>query len=89
MHAEDVGFGEHAALAVVDLGLARAASQRGTGSVGVAIFGDGAANTGCLYETMNLAAIWRAPLILVCENNGYTEFTPVEEWSYETLEAVR
>jgi acetoin:2,6-dichlorophenolindophenol oxidoreductase subunit alpha len=61
------------------LGLARAASQRGTDNVGVAIFGDGAANTGGLYETMNLAAVWRAPLILVCENNGYTEFTPVED----------
>jgi acetoin:2,6-dichlorophenolindophenol oxidoreductase subunit alpha len=62
----------------IALGLARAASQRGTDNVGVAIFGDGAANTGCLYETMNLAAVWRAPLILVCENNGYTEFTPAE-----------
>ena len=61
------------------LGLARAASQRGTDNVGVAIFGDGAANTGNLYETMNLAAVWRAPLILVCENNGYTEFTPARD----------
>jgi TPP-dependent pyruvate/acetoin dehydrogenase alpha subunit len=60
------------------LGLARAASQRGTDNVAVAAFGDGAANTGGLYETMNLACLWRAPLILVCENNGYTEFTPVE-----------
>jgi TPP-dependent pyruvate/acetoin dehydrogenase alpha subunit len=59
------------------LGLARAASQRGTDNVAVAVFGDGAANTGALYETMNLACLWRAPLILVCENNGYTEFTPV------------
>jgi TPP-dependent pyruvate/acetoin dehydrogenase alpha subunit len=60
------------------LGLARAASQSATGNVGVAIFGDGAANTGALYETLNLASVWRAPLILVCENNGYTEFTPVD-----------
>lgn len=63
----------------IALGLAQAARQLGTGGIGVAVFGDGAANTGSLYETLNLGAIWRAPLVLVCENNGYTEFTPVEQ----------
>jgi acetoin:2,6-dichlorophenolindophenol oxidoreductase subunit alpha len=61
------------------LGIAQAARQRGTSNVGVAIFGDGAANTGVLYETLNLASLWKAPLILVCENNGYTQFTPTED----------
>ncbi len=63
----------------IALGLAQAAAQLGTGGVGVAVFGDGAANVGPLHETLNLAALWRAPLILVCENNGYTEFTPTDE----------
>jgi TPP-dependent pyruvate/acetoin dehydrogenase alpha subunit len=63
----------------IALGLAQAAKQLGTGRVGVAVFGDGAANVGPLYETLNLGAIWRAPLVLVCENNGYTEFTPVDD----------
>lgn len=57
------------------LGIAKAAQQRGTGSVAVPIFGDGAANTGSFAETLNLAAVWRAPLVFVCENNRYTQFT--------------
>jgi pyruvate dehydrogenase E1 component alpha subunit len=60
------------------LGIAKAADYLGTGNVGVAIFGDGASNTGSFAETLNLAAVWKAPLILVCENNGYTQFTPTE-----------
>jgi acetoin:2,6-dichlorophenolindophenol oxidoreductase subunit alpha len=60
------------------LGLAEAARTLGTGGVAVSFFGDGAANQGTFHETLNLAALWRAPTIFVCENNGYTEFTPVE-----------
>jgi pyruvate dehydrogenase E1 component alpha subunit len=63
----------------IALGLAQAAAQLGTRGLGVAVFGDGAANIGTLYEVLNLGALWRAPLVLVCENNGYTEFTPVDE----------
>jgi acetoin:2,6-dichlorophenolindophenol oxidoreductase subunit alpha len=58
------------------LGLAAAAQELGTGAVAVAFFGDGAANQGTFHETLNLAALWRAPAVFVCENNGYTEFTP-------------
>jgi pyruvate dehydrogenase E1 component alpha subunit len=58
------------------VGLALAAARLGTGGVAVAFFGDGAANQGVLFESMNLAALWRAPVLFVCENNGYTEFTP-------------
>jgi acetoin:2,6-dichlorophenolindophenol oxidoreductase subunit alpha len=60
------------------LGLAEAARTLGTGGVAVSFFGDGAANQGTFHETLNLAALWRAPTVFVCENNGYTEFTPVE-----------
>jgi len=60
------------------VGLALAAARLGTGGVAVAFFGDGAANQGVLFESMNLAALWRAPVLFVCENNGYTEFTPTD-----------
>ena len=60
------------------LGLAVAAKELGTGGVAVAFFGDGASNQGTFHETLNLAALWQAPALFVCENNGYTEFTPVD-----------
>jgi acetoin:2,6-dichlorophenolindophenol oxidoreductase subunit alpha len=61
------------------LGIAKAAMELGTGNVGVPIFGDGAANTGSFAETMNLAAVWKAPVVFVCENNGYGQFTATDE----------
>jgi pyruvate dehydrogenase E1 component alpha subunit len=60
------------------VGLALAAQRLGSGGVAVAFFGDGAANQGVLYESLNLAVLWRAPVVFVCENNGYTEFTPTD-----------
>ena len=47
--------------------------------VSVVFFGDGAANTGVCHEAMNLAAVWRLPLVFICENNLYAEFTPLAE----------
>ena len=58
------------------VGLALAAKRLGSGGVAVAFFGDGAANQGVLFESLNLAVLWRVPVIFVCENNGYNEFTP-------------
>ncbi|MFN4100625.1 MAG: pyruvate dehydrogenase complex E1 component subunit beta [Pararhodobacter sp.] len=52
-------------------GAALAAKLRGDGAVGVAFFGDGAANEGIFHEAMNLAAVWHLPLIFFCENNRY------------------
>jgi acetoin:2,6-dichlorophenolindophenol oxidoreductase subunit alpha len=60
------------------VGLAFAAKARASGAVAVAFFGDGAANQGVLFESLNLAAVWQAPVVFVCENNGYTEFTPTD-----------
>ena len=60
-----------AAGAPIALGAAWAFAQRGEGGVAVSFFGDGAMNQGVLHETMNMAALWKLPLIFVCENNGY------------------
>ncbi len=60
------------------VGAALTSSIRGTGQVAVAFFGDGGANQGVLHESMNLASVWKLPVIFVCENNLYAESTPVE-----------
>jgi pyruvate dehydrogenase E1 component alpha subunit len=57
-------------------GDALAAKLRGTDQVTVVFFGDGAVQAGHFHETVNLAALWELPLIFVCENNGFAEFTP-------------
>jgi len=59
-------------------GAALSAKLRGTGGVAVSFFGDGATNEGTFHESLNLAAIYRLPVIFVAENNGYGEATPVE-----------
>ncbi|WP_026961445.1 thiamine pyrophosphate-dependent dehydrogenase E1 component subunit alpha [Alicyclobacillus herbarius] len=57
-------------------GAALTAKRRGTEQVAVCFFGDGANNQGTFHEGLNLAAIWRLPVIFVAENNGYAEATP-------------
>ncbi|MHB8667532.1 MAG: thiamine pyrophosphate-dependent dehydrogenase E1 component subunit alpha [Burkholderiales bacterium] len=59
------------------LGSALAHQVRRTGGVAVAFFGDGAMSEGVLHECLNLAALWKLPLIFACENNGWSEFSPL------------
>jgi acetoin:2,6-dichlorophenolindophenol oxidoreductase subunit alpha len=82
MHLVDVAHGFMGATGVVGgnvplaLGSALAARQLGSDAVAVVFFGDGAVQSGIFVESVNLATLWRLPAILVCENNGFAEFTP-------------
>jgi pyruvate dehydrogenase E1 component alpha subunit len=58
-------------------GAAWSAKLRGTDQVAVAFFGDGATNIGAFHEALNLAAVWALPVLFVCENNLYMEYTPI------------
>ena len=59
-------------------GLAWASQLKGTDQVTVVNFGDGASNIGAFHEALNLAAVWKLPVIFVCQNNGYAEHTKYE-----------
>ena len=82
MHLVDAEHGFLGATGVVGgnvplaLGSALAARLLGGDAVAVVFFGDGAVQGGIFVESVNLAALWRLPAILVCENNGFAEFTP-------------
>jgi pyruvate dehydrogenase E1 component alpha subunit len=82
MHIADFSKGMLGANAIVGGGIALAtgaalsARVRATDGVAVAFFGDGAANQGVLHESLNLAAIWKLPVLFICENNGFAESTP-------------
>src|SRR5262245_26056248 len=58
-------------------GAAWSARLRGTSQVAVAFFGDGATNIGAFHEALNLAAVWKLPVLFVCENNLYMEYTSI------------
>jgi acetoin:2,6-dichlorophenolindophenol oxidoreductase subunit alpha len=82
MHLVDVEHGFMGATGVVGgnipmaLGSALAGRLRGGDQVAVVFFGDGAVQAGHFSESVNLATLWRLPLVFVCENNGFAEFTP-------------
>jgi len=74
-------FGAHAVVGgnlTIAAGAALAAQQAGKGQVVMCLFGDGACGSGALHETMNIAALWQLPLVLVCNNNGLSVSTPPE-----------
>ena len=83
MHLTDVEHGVMGSYAIVGahlgiaLGAAWSAQYRGQPRVAVAFFGDGATNIGAFHEAMNLAVVWQLPVVFVCENNLYMEYTPI------------
>lgn len=82
MHVVDVAHGFFGATGVVGgnlpfaVGSAYAGRLLGRSGVVVVFFGDGAAQAGIFAETLNLASLWQVPVVFVCENNGFAEFTP-------------
>jgi acetoin:2,6-dichlorophenolindophenol oxidoreductase subunit alpha len=82
MHIADPETGNLGANAIVGgstaiaAGAALSAKMRGTDQVTVCFFGEGALGQGLLYEAMNMAALWKLPVIYVCEDNRYNEYTP-------------
>jgi pyruvate dehydrogenase E1 component alpha subunit len=85
MHITSVPHGYYGSYAIVGAhlpvacGLAWAAQLRRTGQVTVCFFGDGTTNIGAFHEAVNLAAVWRLPVVFVCENNWYMEYTPIAD----------
>src|SRR4029079_4769375 len=55
------------------------AQYRGSGQVAVCFFGDGTTNIGAFHEALNFAVVWKLPVIFVCENNLYMEYTPIRD----------
>ena len=84
MHLTDVDRNMLGSFAIVGAhlpiacGVAWSAKLRGTDQVTVCFFGDGAANIGAFHEALNLAAVWKLPIIFVCENNLYMEYSPID-----------
>jgi pyruvate dehydrogenase E1 component alpha subunit len=91
MHLCDMSVGFLPTSAIVGAGIpiatgaALAFQTQGIDSVGVAVFGDGATNIGAFHEGLNLASIWKLPVIFICDNNVYGEYsrihttTPIED----------
>jgi TPP-dependent pyruvate/acetoin dehydrogenase alpha subunit len=83
MHLTDVSKGAMGSYAIVGAhmpiaaGAAWAAQERDTGQVVVCFFGDGTTNIGAFHEALNFAVVWELPVVYVCENNLYMEYTPI------------
>jgi acetoin:2,6-dichlorophenolindophenol oxidoreductase subunit alpha len=83
MHLTDVAHGAMGSYAIVGAhlpiaaGAAWSAQVRKSGQVAVCFFGDGTTNIGAFHEALNLAVVWKLPVVFVCENNHYMEYTPI------------
>jgi pyruvate dehydrogenase E1 component alpha subunit len=84
MHLLDVSKGVLGSYAIIGAqlvianGTAWSSRYKGTGQVTVCFFGDGATNIGAFHEALNLAVVWGLPVVFVCENNHYMEYTAIE-----------
>jgi pyruvate dehydrogenase E1 component alpha subunit len=84
MHLTDVERGMMGSYAIIGAhlcianGAAWSAQMRGTDQVAVAFFGDGTTNIGAFHEALNFAVVWNLPVVFVCENNLYMEYTPID-----------
>ncbi len=85
MHITDVEHGYYGSYAIIGAhlpiacGMAWADQVNGTGAVTVCFFGDGTTNIGAFHEALNFAAVWTLPVVFVCENNHYMEYTPISD----------
>jgi acetoin:2,6-dichlorophenolindophenol oxidoreductase subunit alpha len=83
MHLTSVEHGVMGSYAIVGahlpiaVGAAWSAQYRGTDQVAVCFFGDGTTNIGAFHEALNMAVVWKSPVVFVCENNQYMEYTPI------------
>lgn len=83
MHLTDVSVGALGSFAIIGAhlpiaaGFALAETYLGTGRVSLCFFGDGATNIGAFHEALNLASVWKLPVIFLCENNLYGEYSPI------------
>ena len=83
MHLTDVSVGAYGSFAIVGahlpiaVGLAFASRYQGADEVSLCFFGDGTVNIGAFHEALNLSALWKLPVIWVCENNFYGEYSPL------------
>jgi TPP-dependent pyruvate/acetoin dehydrogenase alpha subunit len=84
MHLTDASKGMMGSYAIIGAhlctanGAAWSAQMRGTDQVAVAFFGDGTTNIGAFHEALNMAKVWSLPVVFVCENNLYMEYTPID-----------
>lgn len=85
MHLTDFSRGLIGSFAIVGAGLpvavgaAMSAKLQGRDSIAVSFCGDGATNIGTFHESLNMASVWKAPVVFVIENNLYAEYSPLEE----------
>lgn len=85
MHIVDIGSGNYGANGIIGpaigiaTGIALALKKDGKGKVIADFFGDGTSNTGNFHESLNMAALWKLPIVYICENNQYGMSTPVQQ----------
>jgi acetoin:2,6-dichlorophenolindophenol oxidoreductase subunit alpha len=85
MHLTSVDHGVMGSYAIIGAhlpiacGAAWRAQYKGSKDVAVCFFGDGTTNIGAFHEALNFAAVWKLPVIFVCENNLYMEYTPISD----------